>query len=199
MAQTETAILVTAAKEGDAAALESLFARHRGRLVAMLHARIRTNVALAVTADDLAQETLLEASRKIGAFESDGPASFYRWLVAIARFKHAESVRAAKAAKRALEVPLVEPPPARQTSPSAGALRGERAAFLHGALAELPEAQAEAVTLRWLEGLTVAETAGKLERSEAAVKALLARGLIALAQELQRRGISARPSGAATP
>jgi RNA polymerase sigma-70 factor (ECF subfamily) len=65
-------------------------------------------------------------------------------------------------------------------------MRGERAHRLVDALAQLPEAQAEAVRLRYLEGLTIAETAKRLEKSPAAVKALVSRGLRALASRLTR-------------
>src|SRR5215831_8707168 len=185
MDSSPTSALVAAARDGDREALDSLFARHRGRLIAFLQARTRESGPLGVTADDLGQECLLEASRKLGTFQPQGPSSFYRWLVAIGRFKLSEAIRGAKAMKRTLET-LEGEPAARQTSPSGVVLRDERATRLHAALATLPEAQAEAVTLRWLEGLTIAETAERLERSEAAVKALVARGLAALSEALER-------------
>jgi RNA polymerase sigma-70 factor (ECF subfamily) len=52
---------------------------------------------------------------------------------------------------------------------------------LHHALLALPERQAEAVRCRYLEGLSLAETAERLECSEPAVKALVCRGLADLA------------------
>jgi RNA polymerase sigma-70 factor (ECF subfamily) len=60
-------------------------------------------------------------------------------------------------------------------------MRAEGAVHLAEALARLPERQAEAVRLRYLEGMSLAETADRLACTEAAVKALVARGLSALA------------------
>ena len=56
----------------------------------------------------------------------------------------------------------------------------EGGAALHAALAGLPDRQGEAVRLRDLEGLSLAETATRLETSESAVKALVGRGLTTL-------------------
>lgn len=49
----------------------------------------------------------------------------------------------------------------------------------------LPEHQARAVELRYFEGLSVNETAEKMQRSPAAVNALVARGLGALGRKPQ--------------
>lgn len=181
---SDTQRLLDEARAGNRGALDVLYARHHGRLIAFIRARMGGGLARCVAPEDILQETHLESARKIGEFEPRGPASFYRWLVEIARFKIAEAERAQRAHKRALETPLEDPPAASQTSPSGRAMRSERAALLLQALAALPEAQAEAVRLRYLEGLTIAETAERLARSEAAVKALVSRGLAALSQEI---------------
>lgn len=182
---SQTTLLLDAARAGDREALTTLLARHEGRLLGCIRALLPAGLALRVAPEDLLQETLLEASRKLPGFVPEhGSASFYRWLVAIARFKVLEAGRAQRAAKRAREEPLEASVPAGWTSPSGGALRSERAAALAQALARLPERQAAAVRLRWLEGRSVAETAAELEASEPAVKALVSRGLAALAQEL---------------
>jgi RNA polymerase sigma-70 factor (ECF subfamily) len=55
---------------------------------------------------------------------------------------------------------------------------------LHRALVRLDEAQREVVTLRFLSGLSLQETAAALEKTEAAIKALQHRGLAALRQAL---------------
>jgi RNA polymerase sigma-70 factor, ECF subfamily len=181
----ETLRLIEGARAGDRAAADALFARHRGRLLAFVRASTSPAVARAVTPEDVVQETQLEAARKIGEFTPREPSSFYRWLVEIARFKIAEAERAQRARKRALETPLDGPLADSQTSPSGRAMRAEHASLLHEALAALPDRQGEAVRLRYLEGLTIAETAARLERSEAAVKALVTRGLDALAQRIR--------------
>jgi RNA polymerase sigma-70 factor (ECF subfamily) len=133
--------------------------------------------------DDIVQETHLEALRKLSSFEDRGPASFYRWLVAIARFKIAEADRAA-AAKKRQAVPLDVQVPAAVSSPSGRAMRHAFREHLEDALQSVGEARAEAVRLRYLEGLSLKETADRLDRTAAAVKALVSRGLADLAERL---------------
>ena len=60
----------------------------------------------------------------------------------------------------------------------------ERAAALHGALADLPERQRQAVVLRHIEGLANPAIAEVLELSVEAVESLIARGKRALAVKL---------------
>jgi RNA polymerase sigma-70 factor (ECF subfamily) len=74
-----------------------------------------------------------------------------------------------------------------QSSPSQGAHREDRAVLLADALAELPEAQREAVVLRHWHGRTLAETATHMNRTPASVVGLLQRGLKALRERLAHR------------
>jgi len=181
---TDTTRLVDEACAGNRDALEALYARHAGRLGAFIRSRMSDELAQRVSPEDVLQETLLESSRKIDAFVPEGSASFYRWLVGIARNKVLEANRARLARKRSLEAPLEIDLAHSQTSPSGRAMRIESAAQLHHALAALPERQAEAVRCRYLEGLSLAETAERLQCSEPAVKALVSRGLLDLSQRM---------------
>ena len=181
---SDTLRLLRAAQSGDRESLESLYARHQGRLSAFICACMHPALVLRVAPEDVLQETLLESARKIAQFEPRGPASFYRWLIEIARFKIAEAERAGQALKRSLERPLDGALAASQTSVSACAVRSERADLVQQALAALPERQAEAVKLRYLAGLSLAETAARLGTSEAAIKALVGRGLAELATRI---------------
>ena len=180
---SETARLLESARAGDRQALDSVYARHQGRLLHFIRASM-SGLAHRVSPEDILQETLLESARKIDAFEPRGPASFYRWLVGIARFKLAEAARSQRAKKRSSEEPLDRTPAANETSPSGRAIRGEQVGHLRDALASLPQRQADAVRLRYLEALSLAESASRLGCSEAAVKALVSRGLMELARRI---------------
>lgn len=180
----DTANLVREALDGDRAALERLFSRHRGRLVSWIGVVAPPNLARRVTADDLAQETLLEAARRLDRFEPRGPASFYAWLVGIARHKLMEAERAQGAEKRAREAPLEVEPTGFATSPTQAAMRADRAALLRAAMEKLGPAAAEALRLRYLEGRSTAEVAGLMRRSESAVKSLVTRAFADLARLL---------------
>ncbi len=179
-----TVRLLQEACAGDRFALDALYERHRGRLLAFVRAQMPAWLEQRLSSEDIVQETLLESARKIDTFEPRGPSSFYRWLVGIARFKLAEALRAAQAGKRALETGLDSAIPAEQTSLVGRVGRAERARRLREVLDSLPEDQARAVCLRYLEGLSIAEAAERLERSPAAVKALVSRGLLLLARKL---------------
>ncbi len=184
----DTEAWLARAREGDPAALDSLFARHRGRLLALLHVRMGAALARAVDPEDVLQETLLQAARKLDEFEDRGPGSFYAWLVGIARFKASEAERARHALKRAAVAPLDGEPEALDSGPPTRAEHRERADRLREAIESLPKDQGEAVRLRYLEAFSVAQTAERLGRSEAAVKALVSRGLDALAERLRPGG-----------
>jgi RNA polymerase sigma-70 factor (ECF subfamily) len=185
---SDTERLLDQVRAGDRESLDALFRRHRGRLLAFIRTRMSDALAGRVAPEDLLQETHLEALRKRDEFRPRGATSFYRWLVSIACFKIAEAERARHAKKRSLETPLRVEPLASQTSPSGRAMRAERAMLLRDALARLSDDQAEAVRLRYLEGLSLAETADRLGRSAAAVKALVSRGLQALADRIRTPG-----------
>src|ERR1700761_8104544 len=61
--------LIARAAAGDAAAFDALVRTHQSRLRGFLRRLSRGDAALA---DDLAQETFLEAWRKIGQYRGDG-------------------------------------------------------------------------------------------------------------------------------
>jgi RNA polymerase sigma-70 factor (ECF subfamily) len=181
---SDTERMIARALDGDRAALDALFARHRGRLLAWLGLALPAQLARRVPAEDLVQETLLEASRKLDHFEPRGPSSFYAWLVGIARHKLSEAQRAESAEKRSGAAPLERDPTGTATSPTQAAVRADRAEHVRAAIARLPAPQAEALQLRYLEGLSTAEVARRLERSEMAVKALVTRAFAELTAQL---------------
>jgi len=178
----ETSQLLDAARSGDRQALDELFARHARRILAFLRVHMSPTLMRRIPPEDVLQETLLEAARKLGGFEPRGSGSLYRWLVAIARFKASEAAR-----RRVEDALLVVDPLHDATGAATAAERADRAEHLRAALATLPEAQAAAVRLRYLEGASTRETAERLGRSDAAVKMLLARGFAALAERLGGR------------
>jgi len=184
---TETSHLLRAAQLGDGRALDDLYARHAGRLLGFIRVAMTGDVARRVAAEDILQETLLESARKLDDFEPRGPSSFYRWLVEIARYKLAEARRAGRALKRANERPLPVDEiglPGVTSTPSRHAVAREQVEQLAAGLEQIGGRRAEAIRLRYLEGLSVAETAAAMDSSESAVKSLVARGLGDLADQL---------------
>ena len=76
---------------------------------------------------------------------------------------------------------------ASQSSPSQHVTKKEELLRLADSLTELPDAQREAVILRHLQGLSLAEVAHQLGRTEAAVAGLVYRGLNKLHDLLEAR------------
>jgi RNA polymerase sigma-70 factor (ECF subfamily) len=182
---SETLHLLQAVKLGDSHARDDLFTRHAGRLAGFIRVNMSAELRARVAPEDILQETLFEAARKLEAFEPQGPAAFYSWLVEIARYKLAEARRAGRALKRAKQTPLDSGVDLGVTStPSRHAERGERAEQLAAALERIDATRAEAVRLRYLEGLSVADAAERMDCSETALKSRVARGLSELADRL---------------
>lgn len=141
---------------------------------------------------DLVQVTFLEAKRDWEQFRGTTPGECAAWLRHILKNNVATAVaRHVTSQKRSLsrEVSFVASYrddslaqwigelPGSTTSPSRKAIRAESARQLFDALHGIPETQAEAVRLRYLEGLSLAEIVERMSKSETAVAGLLKRGL----------------------
>ena len=67
--------------------------------------------------------------------------------------------------------------PGSKTSPSGVVIRSEAVVALLDALHQIPETQAEAIRLRYMEGLSLSEIVERMGKSDTAVAGLLKRGL----------------------
>jgi RNA polymerase sigma-70 factor (ECF subfamily) len=160
----------------------------------LLLARMSLDQALQgkLDASDVVQHTLLEAHRKRGQFRGRSEAELAAWLRQMLVFAIADVRRELRrdkrdvARERSLAVELdgsscrLDALAAQQSSPSQRAVRHENTLLLAAALLQLPEDQRQAVELKHLRGLSVAEIAGLLQRSETAVGGLLRRGMTRL-------------------
>lgn len=162
MEETPEALWI-AWRGGDAAAFETLYREIRPGLYTLCKALARRGP---VCADDLFQETFRRAVAFAGSYRSGHP--LRPWLSAIARNAFLDLMR--EAGRRPRLVPLDADP---ASSPPADIL---------DALAVLPAEQAEAIALRHLQGLTVAEAAAAMEVSPATLKRRIAEGFAALAK-----------------
>src|ERR1700704_2563852 len=148
-------------------------------------------------ASDVVQQTLLEAHQALESFRGDDSAAQAAWLRQILARNLANAVRDLTRAKRdvrkerALQTDLDASASqlegwlaAKQSSPSQKMERHERALQLAEALAQLPDAQRDAILLRHFQELSLAEIAEQLECTTAAVTGLLQRGLKNLRKSL---------------
>jgi RNA polymerase sigma-70 factor (ECF subfamily) len=145
------------------------------------------------------QQTLLEAHQALPGFRPRGPAQTGAWLRRILANNLGDEIRKLAAGKRdlareqSLEAALdasssrlEEWLAADQSSPGQQAERAEQALALAAALAELPEAQREALVLQHWHGWSLAQIAGHMNRSHAAVAGLIKRGLRQLRDRLPK-------------
>ena len=160
---SESEWLAREAAAGDAAAFGVLVRQHQSRLRGFLLRMTRGNHALA---DDLAQETFLEAFRKIAQY---GTGSFCGWLCAIAYSRYLMEARKRKleSLDEAAEMPDGAPDPE-----TASLARLD----LEQALARLVPAQRAALTLCFALGLSHEEAAASLNLPLGTLKSHVNRG-----------------------
>jgi RNA polymerase sigma-70 factor (ECF subfamily) len=171
------------------------------RLRSYLHllARIQMGAGSALDPSDVVQQTLLEAHREWTACRATTEGEWVAWLRRMLANNLADALRARKRLRRAatrevsmdaalerssvqLGCWLADPGP----SPSQAADRHEQAVRLAEAVAELPEAEREALVLQHWLGLTVVEIASRLGRTPSAVGGLLKRGLKRLRERMAK-------------
>jgi RNA polymerase sigma-70 factor, ECF subfamily len=170
--------LVDAAKEGDTEAFGQLYDRYLDTIFRYVYYRVGSKQL----AEDLTSETFLRALRRIGTFTWQGR-DFGAWLVTIARNLVADHF---KSGRFRLEVTTGELLDADQVQDGPEGLVME--SFTNEALIEavkrLNPQQQECLVLRFLQGLSVAETARIMGKNEGAIKTLQYRAVRTLAQLL---------------
>jgi RNA polymerase sigma-70 factor, ECF subfamily len=165
--------------------------RHYLGILARL--QLDPRIWMKVDPSDIVQQTLLEAHQAFDQFQGRSEQELAGWLRQILARNIANAVRDLGRAKRdigrerSLEASLQRSSvrleallAADEPSPSQQASQNERLARLAEALAELPGAQREAVTCRYLQGQPLAEIAQHMGRTTSAVMGLLHRGLVQL-------------------
>lgn len=145
---------------------------------------LRRTGGLPAVAEDLTQETFLAAVRQIGKGTTvDAPMP---WLIGIARHRLIDHYRAAAAEERRyrpFENDTFEI--ADDRDPFAVVLDRQQAI---AALDALPASQRLAISLRYLDGLSVPEIAAAIAKSVHAVESLLARGRATFKQHYLEHG-----------
>ncbi|SDL34576.1 ECF subfamily RNA polymerase sigma factor, BldN family [Streptomyces indicus] len=170
--------LVERAQAGEADAFGRLYDQYSDTVYRYIYYRVGGKA----TAEDLTSETFLRALRRIGTFTWQGR-DFGAWLVTIARNLVADHF---KSSRFRLEVTTGEMLDANEVerSPEDSVLESLSNAALLEAVRRLNPQQQECVTLRFLQGLSVAETARVMNKNEGAIKTLQYRAVRTLARLL---------------
>jgi len=167
------------AKQRDEQGLAALLSRCAGPLRRAVEADLPRRHAGALSADDILQQTYIDAFLGIDRFRGEDEAAFAAWLRSIARRNLIDAVRHLDAERRGGGRRRV--PPAREdscvdlverlvtrTTVSRAISRREAAAALERALASLPGAYREVVSGYDLAGRPMEEVARELGRSPGA-------------------------------
>jgi len=158
------------AQNGDATAYRAVLDTSRRWLARFFAGRIAP-----AAVDDLIQETLVSVHNKRATYDPARP--FLPWLAAIARYRWVDQLRRSY---RASEEELSD-------AFAAGDHEAEVVAriSIDRMLARLSPAQAEAIRLVKIDGLSVVEASGRTGQSEALIKVNIHRGLKRLAQHVE--------------
>lgn len=174
--------VVQLAQGGDAHAIAALYERYRDTVFRFIYFRVSHRP----TAEDLAADTWVRALKGLGRFTFQGQ-DLGAWLVTIARNIITDYF---KSARYRLEVTTADvldadrEDHARYHQPEAAAVDYLSNVELLTAVTKLGPEQRECVELRFLRGLSVAETAEAMGKNPGAIKALQFRAVRALARAL---------------
>jgi RNA polymerase sigma-70 factor (ECF subfamily) len=156
--------VVLRAQAGDRAAFHELVEQYQKRLTYFVHRLVGSGE----TANDLLQEVWLEVFRKLGRLES--PAAFRVWLYQIAHHRAVAQLRRKNAESRAQQR-WVELSGNEAAVDEAKLL--EDLELVHHALGQLSLEHREALTLRFIEGMSVGDIARVTECNEGTAKSRL--------------------------
>lgn len=193
--------LVLGAQAGDDAAREALFQRYLPRVARMVAAQlgIRRD-QLPTHAEDLAQDAILRALRALPDFELRGKGAFTAWLATIVENCIRSHLRSSRGQaerhfwQRYGDLDLTESVFAGpQESPSRCAAGDESNRATEVAMLAMPQLYRRVLSLRFFAGMSHAELAQAIGRTEANCRKLTQRALELLRIELAKGPESGLP------
>jgi RNA polymerase sigma-70 factor, ECF subfamily len=168
--------LVELARQGDTEAFGLLYDHYQGSVYRFLYYRTRSSTL----AEDLTSETFFRALRSMNGFRWQGK-DFGAWLMTIARNLATDHFKAGRTRLETTTEDMGLHDDATE-GPEGAVIAGLTNEILMRALTELPAEQRDCLVMRFLQGMSIAETAAVLGRSDGAVKQLQLRGVRNLAK-----------------
>lgn len=158
-------------REARSASGQAAFAALYRRYLTPLYRYFYARTGEVGAAEDLTSQTFVAALEALPRYREQG--SFAGWLFTIAARRLADYLRgrAPLSLDEAANLPAADPPP------EAAAEHAEQAAKLARAVRTLSPDRAQAVSLHFVGGLSLKETARVMRRSKVAVKSLIHRAL----------------------
>jgi len=185
---TEAWQLVRAAQSGDQEAFGALYDRY----VDTVYRYVLFRVGDRELAEDVTSETFLRALRRISSVSYQGR-DVGAWFVTIARNLVLDHVKSSRYRREISTGEIADAGPApflaekqAESGPEQQVMAMATKDELLRCIDELGDDQRECIVLRFMQGLSVAETAAIMNRNEGAVKALQHRAVRRLAQLLPK-------------
>lgn len=148
-----------------------------------------------VEPQDVLQDTFFEAFVHIDQFDPRDESAVYDWLAMIARHRMLDLIRMHRSDKRGGGrerfgdaddvIAILQSLAIYSRTPSQSAMSHEAAVVVSESMSRLEPQYSEVIRLRFLEGLSIKQSAERMGRTEAAITMLCNRGLSALRQQLR--------------
>jgi RNA polymerase sigma-70 factor (ECF subfamily) len=174
--RTRLIALVELARGGDSEAFGQLYDHYHGSVYRFVFYRTRSQTL----AEDLTSETFVRALRNMSGFRWQGK-DFGAWLMTIARNLCTDHFKAGRTRLEQTTEDMGVHDDATE-GPENAVLTSLTNEVLLDGLRKLSEEQRDCLIMRFLQGLSIAETAQVLGRSEGAIKQLQLRGVRNLAK-----------------
>lgn len=168
--------LVELARGGDAEAFGLLYDHYQPSVYRFLYYRTRS----VVVAEDLCSETFFRALRNMPSFRWQGK-DFGAWLMTIARNLATDHFKAGRTRLEMTTEDMGQHDDSTE-GPENAVLASLTNEILLESLTKLPNEQRDCLVMRFLQGMSIAETAAALGRSDGAIKQLQLRGVRNLAK-----------------
>lgn len=196
----ETRRLVTQASQGDRPAVEQLLQRYLPGLRAFIRMRAGPMIRRRESESDLAQSVCREVLEHVDKFQYGNETGFKRWLytTALRKILHRYEYYAADKRNVLLEMPLAGNGDSSRSNeqlladayrtfstPSQNAMKREEIERVEKAFDRLKDEQREVISLAHVVGLSRAEIAEQIGKSEGAVRTMLSRALAELSELLE--------------
>jgi RNA polymerase sigma-70 factor (ECF subfamily) len=173
--EEESVLLVRRAQQGDSLAFGQLYDRYVDLVFRYIYYRVGDRS----TAEDFTSETFLRALRRIGSFTWTGR-DIGAWFVTIARNIVLDHVKSSRYRLEVTTADMLDEDRA-EDGPEDAVLDSVTNAELLRCVRMLNPDQQECIVLRFLQGLSVAETAAMMGKNDGAIKALQHRAVRRLA------------------
>ncbi len=193
---TTEAALIRSAVGGDSTAMQELLLLHYDTLAQRLAGQLPNDLQGTLTIEDVLQEAFASAIQSVRAFESRGEGAFLAWLTTLAEHRLIDMVRSARAIRRgggrvAIDAhnnetstvgDLLGLLASNDHTPSRSIAGHEAVSAIRSALAGLQPDYREVLQHRYFDGLSVAQTAERMNRTEPAIHMLCHRAVAQLRQ-----------------